>query len=527
MNRSRFAFAFSLVAGGFAALSLLAGAARAAEEGDGAIPPMAGPFDPELPVRIARALAQQPPREPEELAAGPLTEGMDYDTYYKIKFRDDHALWRDDGPYRVDLFHSGFYFRQPVRLFEVRDGQAAEIGFSPDAFDYPSDEIRQAAATLSHGIAGFRIMYAADWERDVLSFLGASYFRAVGGSKQFGASARGLAINTSSFGKEEFPRFTAFWLEKPVADSFGDPLVVHALLESDSVTGAYRFATVPGGDTVIDVRATLFARKDVADAGIAPLTSMYLYGENDQRMRAEYRPEIHDSDGLHVITGKGESIWRPLANPLRPFLNLFVDSSPRGFGLMQRDRTFDHYQDDGVYYEKRPDVWVEPEGDWGKGSVALIELPAHDESQDNIVAYWRPEGGLKAGEEREFRYRLHWGADAGTPERRVARVLATRTGLGGHPGTENREGRKFIVDFAGGPLPMMAKGAGVTPEITVSRGTVGDVSAIRVEEIGGWRVMFDLKGVKGADPVQLRAYLRLGNRALSETWLYHWWPKGE
>ncbi len=516
------ATAFATLAGSPAFRALTANAAESGDDSSIGIGP--GPFDSDVPIRIARTLAERPPREPSAPFPKSLTDDLDYSTYQAIRFRNDHALWKDEGQFRVGLFHGGFFFHHPIRMFEVRQGQAREVPFSVGDFEYPDAALRDSVAKVENGIAGFRLLYAADWERDFLAFLGASYFRAVGGTKQFGGSARGLAIDTTSFGKEEFPRFSAFWLERPAVGDYR--LVVHALLESASATGAYRFEIIPGGSTTMDVRATLFTRRHIEDAGIAPLTSMFLFGENDRYRSDDFRPEVHDSDGLQILTGAGESIWRPLVNPPRPVQNLHIDSSPRGFGLMQRDRNFDHYQDDGVFYDRRPNMWIEPTHDWGEGSVVLVELPAAEETQDNIVAYWRPKDGLAAGGPHEFRYRLHWTCDDAPIRNRAAAVIASRVGISGIPGqTTERDGRKFVVDFAGGPLSMMTKKSPIVPDITASRGRVANPAVISVNEMGGWRLIFDLLDIKGDSPIELRAFLRLGDRALSETWLYHHWPR--
>ena len=367
------------------------------------------------------------------------------------------------------------------------------------------------------------MQYHTDWQRDVVAFLGASYFRAVGAELQYGLSARGLAIDCGMERPEEFPVFREFWFERPLPDA--DHLIVHALLDSPSVAGAYRFDIVPGNTLQMEVDCALYPRQAIERLGIAPLTSMFQHGENDGRMARDWRPEIHDSDGLSLWTGSGEWIWRPLANPAQLRFNAYADENPRGFGLLQRDRDFDHYQDDGVFYEKRPSLWIEPKAGWGRGSVHLVELPTPDETLDNIVAYWNPEDKPQAGQEWLFSYRMFWGTRMphASP---LAHVAATRTGIGGVIGQRRTYfSWRFVIDFAGGPLGMLGTAAAVEPVISASRGEIEIPSARPLHALAGYRAIFDLRPTdESPEPINLRVYLRLNGKPLSETWLYQWTP---
>jgi glucans biosynthesis protein len=411
-----------------------------------------------------------------------------------------------------------------VRLYEVADGQAQEVGYHPSMFNFRMSGVDASSLPQDLGFAGFRLHFHTDWQADIGAFLGASYFRAVGGdSRQYGLSARGLAIDTALEQGEEFPIFTAFWLERPGKNS--GRLTLYALLNSASIAGAYRFDVTPGPNLVMDVDAALYPRKSVARLGIAPLTSMYQHGENDRRLAHDWRPEIHDSDGLALFTGAGEWMWRPLVNPRGVRVNSYVDENPRGFGLLQRDRDFDHYQDDSVYYERRPSLWVEPKMRWGRGAVQLVELPAPDETYDNIVAFWNPAEKVEPGHELLFSYRLYWGTRMPfAPPRGEA--VATRTGLGGVVGHKrNYFSWRFAVDFAGGEIASLAKDADVEPVITASRGRIEITSARPQKEINGYRAMFDLKPSDDSiEPIDLRLYLRLNGQSLTETWTYQWTP---
>ncbi|WP_336366685.1 glucan biosynthesis protein [Marinobacter sp. C2H3] len=448
---------------------------------------------------------------------------LSWDDYQAIRFRPEKALWRQaSSNFQVQLFHLGLYFQAPVDIFEVSDGKATALAYDPDYFDYTGKEpLGDLPDDL--GFAGFRVHYHTDFALDLAAFLGASYFRAVGSEKQYGMSARGLAIDTGTGGEEEFPRFTAFWLERPAPDQ--TVLRVWALLDSPSVTGAYAFVLDPGRDMVMDVDAALYPRRVINRVGIAPLTSMYQVGENSRRMDYDWRPEIHDSDGLAMHTGNGEWLWRPLVNPQTLRFSSFQDADPRGFGLLQRDRNFDHYQDDGVFYDRRPSVWVTPSSGWGKGSIDLVEIPTIDETFDNIVAFWHPSEPLNAGQEYLFAYRLYWGAVAPDRPREHATVRATRTGLGGVIGKKRTTfSWRFAVDFAGGPLALLGKNPDVKPVISASRGRVEITSARPLSAIEGYRAMFDLVPDDSTDPIELRLYLSLDGEPLTETWVYQYSP---
>ncbi|HKJ87660.1 MAG TPA: glucan biosynthesis protein, partial [Gammaproteobacteria bacterium] len=339
---------------------------------------------------------------------------------------------------------------------------------------------------------------------------------------QYGLSARGLAIDTGLPQGEEFPFFRAFWLEKPKPGQ--THMTVYALLDSKSISGAFQFQISPGDTTVMNVVSFLYPRKSIQLLGVAPATSMYLHGENDQPDKPDFRPEVHDSDGLSMWRGNWEWVWRPLVNPKQLALNSFMDKSPRGYGLLQRDRNFDHYQDDGVYYNRRPNLWVEPMNDWGEGHVHLVEIPIEEEIHDNIVAFWNPKEPVRPGKELEFSYRLLWGPKAPLKRMGIAHVTATRLGQGGVPGNRpSGKVQKFVIDFKGGDLPLVAEDSPMEPVVSTTRGKVVKPAVWLVHELGVWRVKFDLHW-DGDQPIDLRCFLRLGKSALSETWLYQWNP---
>jgi periplasmic glucans biosynthesis protein len=453
---------------------------------------------------------------------------IDYDAHGKIRFKPELALWAEGpGRYPVTFFHLGRYFTTPVHMHVVAEGKAREILYDDDLFDMPPDSPAHRLPRDS-GFAGFRLQEARDgtldWRKnDWVAFLGASYFRAIGELYQYGLSARGLAVNTAvAEAAEEFPDFTHVYFETPGPGS--EALTIHALLEGPSVAGAFRFVMRRTAAVTMEVETALFLRQDVARFGVAPLTSMYWFSETAKQTAVDWRPEVHDSDGLALWTGTGERIWRPLNNPTRTIASTFADENPKGFGLLQRDRAFDHYLD-GVFYDRRPSLWIEPLGDWGRGSVQLIEIPTDDEIHDNIVAAWVPADPVRAGSAVEFRYRMHWTAEEPFPTQ-LARCRATRMGNGGQAGTIRPKGvRKFVVEFLGKSLAGLP--ANVLPEVVpwASRGVFSNVRAEPVPDDvpGHWRAEFDL-AVTGTGPVEMRCFLRRGSDVLSETWLCQYHP---
>ncbi len=458
--------------------------------------------------------------QPPVIRFGDVLERIDYDAYQQIRFIPGNALWaNDDGPFPIQFFHLGRFFKAPVDLHVVKDGEAREVLYSPSLFTFGKAEF---AAQLPEdlGFAGFRVMDEGgrpDW----LAFLGAAYFRSSGQLDQYGLSARGVAIDTGLPTPEEFPRFTGFWFEASAADPLA--VVIYALMDGPSIAGACRLECARHDGVVMQIEAALYARADIARMGVAPLTTMFWFDETNRRQARDWRPEIHDSDGLALWTGAGEHIWRPLNDPPQLQVSSFVDNNPKGFGLLQRDRNFDNYQDDGVFYDRRPSVWVEPLEGWGEGSVQLVEIPTDDEISDNIVAYWLPKAPVKAGSEWNFKYRLHWLADEPYPPR-LARVTATRVGRGGIPGQPRlKDKKKIVIDFAGGPLDDLEKGDPVQLIVDAARGTIDGDYALQVVGTRHWRAFFDI-AVEGSAPVDIRAFLRLDGRPLSETWLFQFIP---
>jgi glucans biosynthesis protein len=462
----------------------------------------------------AKQLAGHPFRAPADSLPPPL-DALDYDQYRDIRFRPDEALWGNAPPFSTQLFHRGFYYRTPVRIFEVIADKSREVKYRPALFTFGANAFDSSTPGADTGFAGLRVhtdLNTPGVMDELLVFLGASYFRALARHTNYGLSARGLAIGTAAEEGEEFPYFSEFYLERP---QDANSLVIHALLDSQSVTGVYTFTIRPGADTVIDVVMSLYARTEITKIGIAPLTSMFFFAANDRVGVDDFRPAVHDSDGLMIWNGSGEWIWRPLVNPRQLRVSTFVDRNPKGFGLLQRNRAFADYQDLESRYETRPSAWVEPVGDWGAGGVMLFEIPTTEETNDNIVAFWRPETPLAAGAEWQGSYRLHWCLDPDISAERPAATVATRIGQGGEPGT-----RRFVLEFAGASLPRDA-GASVAAHVTSAGAPPRHVVCHLDEITGSWRVSFDLTP-DGAAPVELRCVLTLEDTAVTETWSYQW-----
>jgi glucans biosynthesis protein len=473
---------------------------------------VAAPFSYELLSEKAAALSAKPYVAP--VAKAPkVLESLDYDRHQKIKFKKEAAIGRKEGwQYPVELFHPGRFFQNGVDIYRTSGNKAEPFRFDKKSFTYEDKNVEKAIPP-DVGYAGLRFSTKTEPSNDWLVFLGASYFRSSMPFNQYGMSARGIAVDTGLNKPEEFPRFSELYVEEGL---------VHALLDGPSITGAYRFKLDRNDALHVTVDACLFLRKPVERLGIAPLTSMYWFSETHREHAIDWRPEVHDSDGLAMWTGAGERIFRPLGNPPRVDTSSFLDAAPKGFGLVQRDRNFASYEDDGVFYDKRPTVWIEPQKGFEKGAVQLVEIPTDDEIFDNIVAYWLPEPLPKAGEKRCFTYVQHW--QASEPAANVGRVVATRSGRGGVPGQPRPPGlKKFAIDFEGGPLEQRIKADKVEPVIAIEGGTLVHSYALQVVGTKKWRAVFDIKASSSA-PVLLRAFLRYKGEAQSETWLYTYHP---
>lgn len=484
-------------------------------------------------LKKAIALSKENYREPAKVSKE--LADLSYDQYRDIRFIRENGPWYESHrPFEIQFFHPGALFLNPVVIHEVVRGKSRQIPYDKSFFDYGKNTL--SLTENPGGYSGFRLHYPLNTKTyydELISFLGASYFRALGKGLKYGLSARGLAVDTAEQTGEEFPAFREFWVERPTRRA--KEVTVHALLDSPSIVGAYTFRIRPGTNTIMDVDAILIPRKKIKKLGIAPLTSMYLFGENAKNRFDDYRPEVHDSDGLLIRNGKDEVLWRPLDNAKVLRVSSFEDENPKGFGLLQRDREMSHYWDFEAFYEQRPSVWIEPVGDWGKGVIQLVEIPSQQEIHDNVVAYWVPAAPVVPGQPVQFKYRMYWGANVPRGIGKVP-VVDTFTGIGGVSGVPEVRKRKFVIHFdASGLGPRKAsmnKTAKIMEEEISSGVLVADVSATTGKVMTPTMkydpvskrilVYFDFKPEDKVS--ELRVLLKKAGEPVSETWSYQWLP---
>ncbi len=475
----------------------------------------------------AKKLASVPFEEPSSQVPDFL-KNITYDQWRDIRFKNSKTLWGDEQiPFKVRFFHLGFYYTQPVIINYVNGTGVHPFKFSTELFDYGKNYFRPKIPS-DLGFAGFRIHYpinTPDYDDEIAVFLGASYFRGLARGQGYGLSARGLAINTAGDGGEEFPFFKEFWIIKPKAKDTS--VTLYALLDSQSLSGAYEFTIRPGKKTTMQVHSRLFMRKKIQKLGIAPMTSMFLYGQNAKLGNGDYRPQVHDSDGLSMTTKWGEWIWRPLINPKTILVNTFDIGTPRGFGLFQRDTNFDHYQDLESRYELRPSLWEIPQGDWGRGHVELVQIPSGDEHNDNIVAFWVPHTPPEAGTVLDFSYLLQW-CWADSKYSSKGYVADTHV-------VEGQDGAQFIIDFQGKTINAIAAQTHLSADISITKGyKIVERQVMKNVVTGGWRLVFQIQFDKQGplqniltekrSAVGLRAFLKKGSDVLTETWDYAFTP---
>ena len=448
---------------------------------------------------------------------------LDFDAWRDIRFKSDKLLLGSPGsPFRLELFHLGHLYKRPVTVNVLRDGLPAPVPYAANLFDYGRNKI-EGALPINLGFAGFRLHYPLNAPHvmdEVIAFLGASYYRFLGRGQRYGLSARGLAIGAGE--QEEFPFFREFWIDTP--EQGAQRAVVHGLLDGESATGAFRFEIYPGLDTSVEVTTTLFARRPIPGLGMAPLSSMFLAGKNDHRFDDDFRSELHDSDGLLLHTGSGEWIWRPLSNPAQPALSTFLDKDVRGFGLLQRDRSFEHYQDLDLAYELRPSYWIEPREGWGDGRIGLVELPTGDETNDNIVAAWTPKEALDVGRTLTYGYRITALMNDArlTPGARAIATYRTRPHALGSAEVLAPGATRFLIDFSGGDLAYFLSDPTLVEIVpTTSAGRITRSFLAPNSHVRGFRAAIDVQ-IDPGQSCDLRVFLKGANRALTETWTFPW-----
>lgn len=485
----------------------------------GAMPHSAiGAFDFNDVLIKARKLAEKPYEEehvvlPDKLAS------MDYDDFRSLRFVRENGPWYGKNlPFEIQFFHMGSIFKNSVKVNEIFNGKTSPILYSSKYFNLSGKALPDLGNV---NYAGFRLHYplnSISYHDELVSFLGASYFRALGADQKYGLSARGLAIDTGLSSGEEFPMFKEFWIERPMKRKRN--IQLYALLDSPSVTGAFSFFIIPGATTRIQTKAVLFPRKTLTQVGIAPLTSMFLFGENTKNRFDDYRLEVHDSDLFITHNAHGEWLVRPLDNAKTLRMSSFVDENTRGFGLLQRDTNPDHYQDFEAHYQDRPSVWVTPDKPFGAGIIKLVEIPSDKEIHDNVVAFFVPEKPLEKGREYLFEYTLNWFKNQSPLDEEVAQVVSTHTGVGGVSGEPRLDLVKFVIDFSGKTLGEIQKLDDLTPKIEASQGDIKNVTLIKNPITNGYRLVFDFK--PASDLAEIRASLWLKEKVMTEIWSYQW-----
>ncbi|RJP75862.1 MAG: glucan biosynthesis protein G [Desulfobacteraceae bacterium] len=460
----------------------------------------------EIAKKLSQALFVEPQKAPEALTK------IDYSTYRKINFQQNAAIWGGTPtPFSIQLFAPGYLYKELIDIEVIENGQSFPVELSESSFRVPDESIGKLLAKIGK-YAGFRLHYPInrnDYNDEFIVFQGASYFRGISKGQVYGLSARGLAINEAELKGEEYPLFKSFWIERP--SKHQNTIVVHALLDSKSATGAYRFGIYPGAPTRMDVNVILFPRQDVPHVGLAPLTSMFMHGEIDRSDTADYRPAVHDSEAMLMENGNGEKIWRPLNNPRKLQVSSFMGENPKGFGLIQRHRQFDYYQDLEAKYHLRPSAWIEPSGAWGKGHIELFEIPSDSEANDNIVAYWKPEEGLKKGRPFAYSYRLTWPDNI---PKTMGKMSVVRTAGGQKLFADKKN--EIVIDYS----PLKADEVNrIEIDASISNGAVLETRIESNPNIDGARVFitFDLKN---SDVAELRVQLRQNDKPIGMTWLY-------
>jgi len=458
----------------------------------------------------ARHLAGRPYSQPSRPLPAPFS-GLTYDAYRGIRPIPGRAAMLPHGPgFAVDLLPPGLFFPDPVRVDIDRGDGPEEIAFAPGLFDFDPRYFDTVPDTApGAGFSGLRLRHplnAPGLMDEVLVLQGASYFRALGQAMVYGLSARAVALGTGGPAPEEFPRFTHLRLHRPD----GAEVRIEAVIDSPSLAGHLDMTLRPGRTTICELAVTLLPRREIADIGVAPLTSMFLKGPLRASVSDDFRPRVHDSDLLLIENGAGEHLWRPLSNPARLETSAFLDDGPVSFGLFQTRRAFDDFEDTEARYHDRPSAIVRPGGDWGRGAVMLVEIPTDDEFMDNVVAFWRPEAPLAAGGEYRFAYSVSWTREDAAPDAGRA-VIQSRSGREhARPGT-----RRYVIDLTGSP-------EGLDPEITGPDSVeIDGVSAFALPGCGT-RLTF-LVRPRDVETADIRVVLRDSAGAPSApVWLHRW-----
>jgi periplasmic glucans biosynthesis protein len=466
-------------------------------------------FEPGVVIEAARLLSKRPFVPPNTGLPDPFN-GLNAESYSGIRHRPERQIWADEAkPFVIEPLHRGFVYATPVSISLVEDGVVRRVVYDPNRYSF--GKLQPPAQITDMGFSGFRLLTSGDSPREIASFQGATFFRAIARGQTMGSLSRALAIKTADPRGEEFPVFRAFWIERPSAENV---MVIHAVADSESATAAFRFTLRSNEVTILDTEATIFARSALDNVGIAPMQASFLFGPNKRRGVDDFRPSVHEANGLQMLNGRGEWIWRPLNNPEQLQISSFMDENPKGFGLIQRERDFSAFQDDDQRYDLRPSLWIEPIGEWGAGNIQLVEIPSESEVNDNIIAFWRPKAGIAAGSETSIAYRQFW---CWSPPEKPA--LAQAIGFRIGRGSQARR-RRCLVEFSG-ELFAQEKPPEIKLNLTCTPGQILNPRLLINPQRQTARVLFELDPA-GENAVEMRLILEDGDKPLSETWLYRW-----
>jgi glucans biosynthesis protein len=476
-------------------------------------PAEATPFSGPAVVDLARALAVKPFAAPNLDLPSALTN-LTYEAYSAIRAKPEGLIWSDDSSgFVIEPLHRGFIFTNPMQINLVEGGLSRRLNYDASKFVFGGVNLPAPPAKLD--FSGFRVLRRDDRGemQELAIFQGASFFRSAARGQNLGVTSRGLSIRTGDARGEEFPFFRTVWIEK--ASRAANALTINALLDSESVSGAYRFTIHPGDATIIDVECSLFPRAALDNFGLATMSATSLFSPLDRRGDDDVRDAAAECTGLQMFTGAGEWVWRPVSNRNNLQISEFVDSNPKGFGFLQRNREFDDFYDLIQHWERRPSLWVEPIGDWGPGSVELVEIPSDNENAQNMIAFWRSKTPLAKGQQADFAYRQFW---CWSPPSRppAAAVTGSRGGRGGAA-----RQRRFLVEFRGDALGDFTRMADVKANLTASPAKIVSLRTYPAPERKSCYVQFDID-VASDNACELRLTLESQGAPLSETWLYRW-----
>lgn len=464
-----------------------------------AAPAAGAPFDFESVERLAKERLLAPYVTPADGG------GLDDSAWPTVHIKSRHAPWTMTSRF-VPLPRPARSGCVPTRWYSIQLEGIRPFEYRPTLFDWADADVPPTADN-GGGFCGFDLLYPrpAGTGHAPFARIGGERWQLTGAGLPCGAAAWLLASLDDNGTARPVP-FTDHWLVRPAADA--RQLRLYALAESATLVAAAQMDLTPGTDGQARVQLTVYPRPGAGALLLAPLVGSFVQDEHRPGRVSPLQAEQHTVDGLSVRNPAGW-IWRPLHNPPAPRAQSFPGAMPHGWGLRQRDRTPASYEP-GSAHPHQPDVWVEPDGDWGDGQLRLFEQPAKDLATYNVQVGFVPARPPAPDSVLKLAYTVHWQAREAPMS--IGRVVATRSGAAGQ---DTR--RRYAVDFGGLELP-----AGTVPEAVVDIGRGGQLRRQRVVAnpyTGGWRLLFDFER-ESDGPLPLRAYLQHAYQAVTETWDY-------